>query len=205
MAWNLVPREHKFFDDFYAVTVELRKGAQLLNDLLSTDPPRWELADAIKAVEHRCDQLTHDIFQRLNQTFVTPLDREDIHALASSLDDVMDAIDGAAGYVRLYRLEKVRAGARAMAAIILQSTEELHRAMQRLGKRQAVLESVVEINRLENEADHLHSQLMAQLFEEERDPIMIIKWRDVFDYLENASDRCEDVANVLETVVVKYA
>jgi uncharacterized protein Yka (UPF0111/DUF47 family) len=115
LAFRLIPREEKFFADFLAMADELRKGARLLEEMLAVDKPVWDKADEIKEVEHKCDFLTHEIIQRLNRTFVTPIDREDIHELARSLDDVMDAIDASAAVVRLYRLDSVRFGARELA------------------------------------------------------------------------------------------
>ena len=141
----------------------------------------------------------------LHRTFVTPLDREDIHALARSLDDVMDAIDASAAVVRLYQIEHVRPDARELARLVKLSAEQVVLALKALGKKQGVSERAVEINRLENEADRAHQAALRRLFEEERDAITIIKWKEVLDFLEDATDRCEDVANVLEGVVVKHA
>jgi predicted phosphate transport protein (TIGR00153 family) len=203
MAFRLIPREEKFYNDFLALADELKKGAALLEDMLSSDRPNWDKADEIKEVEHKCDFLTHEIIQRLNRTFVTPIDREDIHALARSLDDVMDAIDASASLVRLYRLESVRFGARELGKIISSCTRELHLALQGLEKSKGVAAHSIEINRLENEADRLHSQAVSRLFDDERDPIVVMKWKETLDFLEDATDRCEDVANVLEGVMVK--
>lgn len=204
MAFRLIPRETKFYDDFQALAGELRRGARLLEEMLAPDHPVWDKADEIKEVEHKCDFLTHEIIKRLNRTFVTPLDREDIHALARSLDDVMDAIDASAAMVRLYRLDSVRFGARELAKIITSSTEEVRVALEALGKDKAVAAHAVEINRLENEADRMHQHAVMRLFEDERDPIVVMKWKETLDFLEDATDRCEDVANVLEGVVVKH-
>ena len=205
MAFRLVPREEKFFDDFQALADQIRLGARLLEEMLAPDPPLWDKADEIKEVEHKCDFLTHAIIQRLNRTFVTPLDREDIHALARSLDDVMDAIDAAASRIRLYRLNQVRFGARELARIITSSSEQVRAAMQTLEqKKGVVVDHAIEINRLENEADRRHQEAIQRLFEEEHDPILVMKWKEALDFLEDATDRCEDVANVLEGVVVKY-
>lgn len=203
--FSLIPREHKFFEEFVALAAELRQGSSQLEEMLSVEPPKWALADTLKQTEHRCDQLTHALLKRLNQTFVTPLDREDIYVLARTLDDVMDSIDAAGGFVRLYKVETLRYGARELAAIIVQSTAEIHRGLMKLEARVGVMESVVEINRLENEADQIHSVAIGRLFDESRDPIDIIKWKEILNFLEEATDRCEDVANVLESVVVKYA
>ena len=165
--------------------------------------PLWNKADEIKEVEHKCDFLTHGIIQRLNRTFVTPLDREDIHELARSLDDVMDSIDASATLVRLYRLETVRFGARELAQIISASTHQVRLALDALEKQKGLLGHAVEINRLENEADRVHQQAVRQLFDEEHDPLTVMKWKEALDFLEDATDRCEDVANVLEGVMVK--
>ena len=205
MAFRLIPREEKFFDDFQALADQIRAGAQLLEEMLAPDHPIWDKADEIKEVEHRCDSLTHNIIQRLNQTFVTPLDREDIHAMARSLDDVMDAIDAAASRIRLYKLDRVRFGARELAKIITSSAEQVREAMRTLEQKKGIVVGfAIEINRLENEADRRHQEAVMRLFDEERDPILVMKWKEALDFLEDATDRCEDVANVLEGVVVKY-
>jgi uncharacterized protein len=204
LAFRLIPREEKFFTDFQALAEELKVGARLLEQMLEPAHPIWNKADEIKEVEHKCDFLTHGIIQRLNRTFVTPLDREDIHALARSLDDVMDSIDAAATLVRLYRLDTVRFGARELAQIITASTHQVRLALDALEKHKGILGHAVEINRLENEADRVHQQAVSQLFDDERDPLTVMKWKEALDFLEDATDRCEDVANVLEGVMVKH-
>jgi len=204
LAFRLIPREEKFYNDFQALADELIRGAKLLEEMLASERPVWDKADQIKEVEHKCDFLTHEVIQRLHRTFVTPLDREDIHALARSLDDVMDAIDASAALVRLYRLEHVRFGARELAQIISSSTHEVRLAVGAMEKNKGLKTHAVEINRLENEADRVHQQAVSRLFDEERDPILVMKWKEALDFLEDATDRCEDVANVLEGVVVKY-
>jgi predicted phosphate transport protein (TIGR00153 family) len=205
VAFRLIPREERFYDDFVALTEQIRRGATLLEEMLAPDRPIWDKADEIKEVEHECDTLTHQVYQRLHKTFVTPLDREDIFGLARSLDDVMDAIDATAAIVRLYQIEQVRPDARVLTRIIKDSTVQLVLALQALEKKTGVAEPAVEINRLENEADRAHQAAVRRLFEEERDPVAIIKWKEILDFLEDATDRCEDVANVLEGVVLKYA
>jgi hypothetical protein len=203
LAFRLIPREEKFFTDFQALADELKVGAQLLEQMLEPEHPVWNKADEIKEVEHKCDSLTHGIIQRLNRTFVTPLDREDIHALAKSLDDVMDAIDAAASMVRLYRLKTIRFGARELAQTITASTKEVRLALEALEQNKGLMTHAVEINRLENEADRTHQQAVGRLFDDEHDPIVVMKWKETLDFLEDATDRCEDVANVLEGVMVK--
>jgi uncharacterized protein len=204
VAFRLIPREEKFYSDFQALAVELHGGAVLLEAMLKPERPLWDKADDINDVEHKCDSITHEIIQRLNRTFVTPLDREDIHALARSLDDVMDAIDACASLVRLYRLDTVRFGARELAQVVTAATSEIRPALDALEQNKGLITHAVEINRLENEADRIHQRAVGQLFEDERDPIMVMKWKETLDFLEAATDRCEDVANVLEGVMVKH-
>jgi predicted phosphate transport protein (TIGR00153 family) len=173
--------------------------------MFAPDPPLADKAHEIKEVEHKCDFLTHEIIQRLNKTFVTPIDREDIHALARTLDDVMDAIDDAAALIPLYRIDQVRFGARELAHVIAAQTDVLRKALDALeSKHGAILDHAVEINRLENEADRIHQKAVGQLFDEERDAITVMKWKEILDLLEDATDACEDVANLLENVVVKH-
>ncbi len=203
-AFRLIPREEKFFTDFVALADEIVKASTLLEAMVATDPPDWEAAHGIKAIEHECDGIAHAIIQRLNRTFVTPIDREDIHELARSLDDVIDAIDAAAAVIRRYRVAPVRFGARELATIISSSTQQVRMAVDALERKVGVHERAVEVNRLENEADRIHDDALRRLFEEETDPISVIKWKEVLDFLEEATDRCEDVANVLEGVVVKH-
>jgi hypothetical protein len=202
--FRLIPREEKFYSDFLALADELLRGSRLLEEMLAGAHPVWDKADEIKEVEHKCDFLTHEIIQRLNRTFVTPIDREDIHALARSLDDVMDAIDASATLIRLYRLESVRTGARELARIISGCAKEVRLALEALEQHKGLMTHAVEINRLENEADRMHQQAVTKLFDEERDPIAVMKWKETLDFLEDATDRCEDVANVIEGVVVKH-
>jgi uncharacterized protein len=205
VAFRLIPREHRFFDDFVALAEQIRKGALLLDEMLAPVRPVWDKADEIKEIEHKCDYITHQVIQRLHRTFVTPLDREDIFTLARTLDDVMDAIDASAALIPLYQIDAVRPDARELARLVSISTEQVVIAMKALERRTGVAESAVEINRLENESDRVHQNAVRRLFEEERDPVAIIKWKEILDFLEDASDRCEDVANVLEGVVVKHA
>lgn len=205
MRFSLIPKETLFFEDFINLSNEIRRGAIALKEMLASDPPDMAKANAIKDLEHVCDGRTHSIIERLNRTFVTPLDREDIHSLAISLDDVMDAIDAAAAVMRLYRITKVRAGARHLAEIIVDATERIAEAVRALEKREGVLELAARVNQLEREADRVHQDAIVALFDEERDPITVIKWKEIFDFLEAATDRCEDVGNLLEGVIVKHA
>jgi predicted phosphate transport protein (TIGR00153 family) len=202
--FRLIPREEKFYQDFMAMADLIKAGARVLDEIFSADPPAAEKADAIREIEHKCDFLTHEIIQRLNKTFVTPIDREDIHMLARTLDDIMDAIDDAAALIPLYRIQKIRPGARELTQLISKQTDTVRLAVESLERRANVMQHAVEINRLENEADALHKTAVGRLFDEERDPIEIVKWKEILDLLERATDRCEDVANLLENVVVKH-
>lgn len=206
MAFRLsfIPRDEQFFELFNEMADEIRSAAQMLEDMLATDPPDISKVDKIKDAEHRCDALTHDAIQRLHRTFVTPFDREDLYALAASLDNVMDAIDHAAALVRLYKITVIRPGARELARTVSNSADRLHTALDSLAKKKPVQPHAVEINRLENEADRAYQVAIAALFETESDPIMIIKWKELLDMLEQITDACEDVANVIEGVVVKH-
>jgi predicted phosphate transport protein (TIGR00153 family) len=202
--FSLIPREVKFYEKFKSMADQLRHGARLLETMLATDPPKADKAFEIKEVEHQCDYLTHEIIQSLNKTLVTPIDREDIHELARTLDDVMDAIDNAAGLLPLYRIDKIQEGARELTAVIVKQCDEIREAMSALEARKGVLERTIEINRLENEADRIHKAAIGKLFDEETDPIAVMKWKEILDLLEEATDACEDVANLLENVVVKH-
>jgi uncharacterized protein len=204
VRFRLIPREEKFFGDFITLADRIVSGATLLERMLSSDPPAWDMALQIKQVENECDSLTHNIIQRLNKTFVTPIDREDIHALATSLDDVMDAIDAAAGVTRRYRIAQLRYGARELASLTWQSAMQVKVAVEALERRDGVHQLAVEVNRLENAADDVHDEALRRLFEDEKDAITVIKWKEMLDLLEEATDRCEDCANVLEGVVVKH-
>jgi predicted phosphate transport protein (TIGR00153 family) len=202
--FRLIPREEKFFTDFVAMADRIVSAATLLEQMLASDPPGWDLALQIRQIEQECDSLTHQIIQRLYRTFITPIDREDIHGLATSLDDVMDAIDAAANVVRRFRMAKLRYGAAELAALTFQSTMQMRDAVEALEKRTGVHARAVEVNRLENAADDVHDEALRRLFEEEKNAIDVIKWKEMFDLLEEATDRCEDVADVLEGVVVKH-
>jgi predicted phosphate transport protein (TIGR00153 family) len=201
---SLFPRDEQFFDLYGKMAAEIRAASQLLEQLLATDPPDVAQVDPIRDAEHRCDALTHDAIQRLHRTFITPFDREDLYALATTLDTVMDAIDHTASLVRLYKIQVVRPGARELARTVSASSERMHLALDALATKKPVNPHAVEINRLENEADRVYQEAVRTLFETETDAIMIIKWKEVYDNLERITDCCEDVANVIEGVVVKH-
>ena len=203
-GFRLIPTEEKFYSDFLQMAGLLVEAGRALEEMLSVEPPLYDKATEIRDLEEKCDFWTHEIFQRLNRTFVTPMDHEDIHELAGALDDVMDAMDDAANLFTLYRIATLRPGVREILALLTAQTREIRLALQELETRKGVLERSIEINRLEHEADDIHRRLIGALFDEEKDPIMIIKWKDILTYLERATDRAEDVANLLESIVVKH-
>jgi len=203
----LIPRETKFFDMFTEIATNVVEGAQALNDLLQNyDYEQMPAAlEKIKEIEHRGDDMTHRLLVKLNQTFITPFDREDIHLLASSLDDVLDFVYSASDRLLNYKITQPSPSARVLAGIILKQTEELKKAVALLNKNGQLLEHCVEVNRLENEADQVSREAIGRLFDGEHDPITLIKLKELLEILEEASDKAEDVANVLETVVLKNA
>ncbi len=205
MQLRFLPRQARFFDEFTAMAGRVQDGARLLRSMLSSAAPDHAKAEEIRVVEHDCDERTHQIIQRLNTTFVTPLDREDIHALARTLDDVMDAIDAAATLFPLYEIAKVRVGAAELAAVIGQQSDQLRLAIEQLEKRTGVDERIREIHTLEHEADLIHRDAVQHLFREESDPIAVIKWKEILDLLEAATDAAEAVADVLEGIVLKHS
>jgi predicted phosphate transport protein (TIGR00153 family) len=202
--FRLIPREEKFYENFISMADQVKVGALLLAEMFASERPDAAKAQQIKEVEHKCDFMTHEIIQRLNKTFVTPIDREDIHSLATRIDDVMDAINMAAGLVPLYRIDQVRFGARELTKLVIEQVDVLRRALVALERRSGVLDQTVEIHRLETEADKVYKESIGRLFDEERDPIAIIKWKEILSLLEQATDRGDDVGNLLENVVVKH-
>ena len=200
---RLIPRETKFFRMFREVSENMTEGARLLHDMLKNPQDLAERIAKLQDIEHRGDDMTHDIIRALNQTFITPFDREDIHALSSSLDDVLDYVNSAATRMKLYRIITPPPAAAALAALIVTQAEELSKGVSLLGKDQKVLDHCVEVNRLENEADRVSRKAIAELFENEKDPIQLIKIKELYEVLEMATDKAEDAANVLEAVVLK--
>jgi len=204
---SLMPREEKFFELFEASAKNVVKAAQAMKELVDTWENVPERVDKITDLEHEGDTITHRIMEQLHRTFVTPFDREDIALLAHSLDDVIDFIQSAADTMLLYKVERPEQTARDLADIIVQSADEVARAMPLLrqsGKLKQLLAPCVEINRLENVADGIYRAALGELFTGNTDIAKIIKWREIYEHLETATDRCEDVANVLEGVALKH-
>jgi predicted phosphate transport protein (TIGR00153 family) len=205
---RLFPKEIDFFEIFDTAAVNLTKAAALLVALMENFTDLERKTKEIYEVEQEGDILTHDIMKKLNKTFITPIDREDLHALASRLDDVLDLIWGATDRMSVFKLNESTAEATAMAKNLLMTAEVIHKAIHKLKEKNYshMQEHCIEINRLENRMDRDFRDALAKLFDDFKDdPITIIKWKEIYEHLEDASDKCEDVANVLETIVLKHA
>jgi uncharacterized protein len=199
------PRDREFFDLFEEAGGNIARAADLLDQMLSSWPDRKELARDILVCEQEGDRITHDIIHRLNQTFVTPIDREDILQLASALDDIVDFIEEVADYLGLYKIEAPMEQAQRLAHVLLQACRAIAEAMPRLRNFRDISHYTVEINRLENDGDRISREAMASLFDNGVDPMMVIRWKDIFERLESAIDATEKVANILEGIVIKNA
>jgi uncharacterized protein len=208
VKFSLTPKEGRFFVLFEESAQNAAEVAQKLKEMLCN----WNNVDkdveAIIEMEHKGDGVAHEIIALVNRTFVTPFDREDIALLAHSLDDIVDFIESTADAMNLYKIEVPTPRSKELADIIVQSTIEVHKAIVELRKRvdlKQILQRSMEINRLENMADKVYREALAELFQNSKDIPYIIKWREIYEYMETATDRCEDVANVLEGVALKYA
>ena len=207
LRW-LLPREEDFFGLFErhaALTVE---GAKEMQRLVSGGQDVRALAARIKEIEHETDVITHGCVERLHKTFITPLDRDAIHLLITRMDDVMDYIESAAIAVMLYELSEMTAPARALADVLVRATEAVAVAvagLKNVKRSDDILKACIEVNRLENEGDEILRGALADLFRGATDPLLVLKWKEVYEALENATDRCEDVANVIEGVVLEHA
>ena len=197
------PKEREFFDLFEEAGANIVRASALLARLLEEWPDHGELAREVRDCEHEGDRITHDIIQRLNQTFVTPIDREDIYALASSLDDIVDFIEEVSDFLGLYRIEATMDKAIEMGQILHESARAIAGAIPRLRTFKDIHHYTVEVNRLENEGDRVMRDALASLFETGIDPMLVIRWKDIFERLEDAIDSTERAANILEGIVIK--
>ena len=198
------PRDRQFFDLFEEAGGNIVRAADLLDQMLRGYPDRSDaLARDILICEQEGDRITHDVIQRLNQTFVTPIDREDIYALASALDDIVDYTEEVADYLGLYKIEAPMEQAQRLAHVLLQASRQISEAMPRLRGFQDLSHYTVEINRLENDGDRITREAVASLFDNGIDPMVVIRWKDIYERLEAAIDATERVANILESVVIK--
>lgn len=200
-----VPRQQKFFDLFKEAAQNALAGAQALKEMFDHYRDPQESWKRITDFEHEGDKITHRIMRMLNQTFITPIDREDIHGLTTALDNVMDAMEAAASRMVLYKIDEVTPEAKRMCGIIVTSTEQMVKAVSHMPKLEDVEGYCIEINRLENAADEVYREATAALFDGERPPLGVIKWKEIYEILETATDRCEDVANIVESIALKSA
>jgi predicted phosphate transport protein (TIGR00153 family) len=202
---KILPHEKSFFAMFTQQAENVHAGAEAMVEMLEHFENPALGADKVESYEHIGDTITHKIMMRLNQTFITPFDREDIHELASKIDDVLDLVDAAATRLVMYRVKKIRPGVIDLAKTVHEATAQIVAAVRVLEKEDHILDHCIEINRLENQADHQCRDLIATLFDQEKDPVQIIKWKEIIETLEFATDKCEDVANVIEGVTLKNA
>lgn len=203
---RLLPRSEEFFDLFVQVAKRSEEAAQLLGELLTGKPERRAYcAEAIKRLENEADGVTHEVVSRLDRTFITPIDREDIHLLASDLDDVIDRIDGTARRAQIFRLGSAPEGIAELCDVIRRITAEVAVAVSALQTKRDIMTHCIAAKRLEEEGDALYHQMLGRLFDREKDPITIIKWKEIYDNLETTIDESEDVANDLESIVLKNA
>lgn len=200
-----MPHEDGFHNMFVEVAENVYRAAQAMVAMLDNYSNPAGDAERIKDIEHANDTITHALMNKLNRTFITPFDREDIHALASKIDDILDLTDAAASRLVTYRIATIRPGVADLARVLMAATKEVVAAVRVIEERNTVLSHCIEINRLENEADRVCRDLIATLFEQEKDPILVIKWKEIIEVLEIATDKCEDVADVVETITLKNA
>jgi uncharacterized protein len=204
--FGLIPKDEKFFEMFKRMSETIVQGAELLKEMLNNFPERVIIQQKIKDIEHKGDVQTHEIIKKLNKSFITPFDREDIYSLAGVLDDILDLIDAAAHRIVMYNIESPTPPAKELAFIILKSCEAVDKAVGKLGGDiEHLTEFCVEINSLENEADRVCHETISKLFQDEKDPIQLIKLKEIYEILELVTDKCENAANILESVVLKNA
>lgn len=202
---NFLPKEEQYFTLFQQMTVYISDAARELKEMLDDKNHDYhEYVRRIKGLEHACDELTHSISTRLNKSFITPFDREDIYLMSSALDDIVDLINDAARAIVDFDIREITDPAKDFADVIVRMSEQLKEIVATLQKPKNTTQRLVEIHRLENEGDDIYHAAIAELFREERDPLNVLKWKEIYEKLEAAVDRCENVANIIESVVIKH-
>ena len=205
MAFRLLPREDEYFALFAQMTAKIQEGSDALIEMLQGSSDKFEAqAKRIKDAEHACDELTHKITTKLNKSFITPFDREDIYMLVVALDDVLDYVDAGARAILMYDIKEINEHAVQFAKVIQSLAIELNSSVLMLDKPTGINTHIVEIHRLENEADDIYFRAIGELFRNGTDPISIIKWKELYEILESATDRCESVANIIESIILKH-
>jgi predicted phosphate transport protein (TIGR00153 family) len=202
---NLLPKEDQYFGLFHQMTLYICDASRELKGMLADKNHNYqEYSKRIKGLEHACDELTHTISTKLNKSFITPFDREDIYMMSGALDDIVDLIDDAARAIIDFDVQEIKSYAREFAGVIEKMAEQLREIVSILKKPKNITQRLVEIHRLENEGDDIYHAAIAQLFHEERDPLTVLKWKEIYEKLEAAVDRCENVANIIESVIIKH-
>lgn len=205
MGFSFLPREDQYFSLFIQMAEKIQEASRALLEMLEGPSGEYESASKrIKSVEHECDELTHTITTRLNKSFITPFDREDIYTLSVALDDVCDYIDAAARAAVIYNVRAVNEYIVDLARIITKQSDEIHSAVVLLKGGKGMGRHLLEIQRLENDADEVYFKSIGELFKNSGDPLTIIKLKELYEILENATDRCESVANIIESIVLKH-
>lgn len=202
---NLLPREEQYFDLFLQMTHYISSAARELKEMLADQNHDYqEYAQRIKGLEHACDELTHNISTRLNKSFITPFDREDIYLMSTALDDIVDLIDDAARAIIDFDVREITDYARSFADVIVHMAEQLQEIVGMLQKPKNVTQRLVEIHRLENEGDDIYHAAISALFRDSHDALTVLKWKEIYEKLEAAVDRCENVANIIESIIIKH-
>lgn len=205
MAFSLLPREDHYFTMFTNMAEKIEEASAILMEMLESDGSDFaSFTKRIKDVEHQCDQITHEITTKLNKSFITPFDREDIYTLSVALDDICDYIDAGARAIMMYDIREFSDNARTLARVIRDMGIQIRGAVSILSKPKDINAYFVEIHRLENEADDVYFNAIGDLFKNATDPISVIKWKELYEILENATDRAESVANIIESIVLKH-
>ena len=204
--FSLIPREEQYFGLFRQMTSYIYDAASKLVEMLADKNETFgDHLKGIKAIEHSCDELTHSISTKLNSSFITPFDREDIYMLSGALDDIVDLIDDIARAIVMYNIREATDYARQFGDVIQRMAVQLHEVVSTLERPAGIAPRLVEIHRLENEGDDLYHEAIGELFQGTPDPLRVIRWKDIYDKLEAAVDRCEQAANIIETVIIKHA
>lgn len=203
--FNILPKEEQYFALFAQMTSYIYDASRALVEMLADKGETYpDHLKRIKAIEHACDDLTHSISTRLNKSFITPFDREDIYMLSSALDDIVDLIDEAARVIVMYDVQEVTDYARRFADVLQRMAVQLHEVVSMLERPNGMAPRLVELHRLENEGDEIYHDSIAQLFRNVVDPLHVIKWKDIYEKLEAAVDRCENAANIIEAIIIKH-
>jgi uncharacterized protein len=206
MGFSFMPKEDEYFVLFSQMTAKMQEASNALVELTQSDIANFEtLVKKVKDIEHSCDTITHEITTKLNKSFITPFDREDIFALAVALDDVVDYIDAGSRAILMYDIKVISDHAKHLAKVIQALTIEINSAVSMLRKPKNMNQHIVEIHRLENEADDVYFRAIGELFHSSTDAITLIKWKELYEILENGTDRCESVANIIESIMLKHS